>query len=145
MRCRGYARSGSPPPPHAPTVAAPRSLARTGNFIDTANKYQEGKSEEMLGQFMKDTNSRDDLVLATKYSLKTNPRAGPNYTGNSRKNFFESLKASLRRLQTDYVGTGVACGRGLPVVTPLRKTRSVLPALLGLLHPHRRGASEQRW
>eukprot|EP00499_Haloplacidia_sp_CaronLabIsolate_P002399 CAMPEP_0196773718 /NCGR_PEP_ID=MMETSP1104-20130614/2941_1 /TAXON_ID=33652 /ORGANISM="Cafeteria sp., Strain Caron Lab Isolate" /LENGTH=313 /DNA_ID=CAMNT_0042143869 /DNA_START=116 /DNA_END=1054 /DNA_ORIENTATION=- len=74
-----------------------------GNFIDTANKYQEGKAEEMLGQFMKDTNSRDDLVLATKYSLKANPRAGPNYTGNSRKNFFESLKASLRRLQTDYV------------------------------------------
>lgn len=65
--------------------------------------YQEGAAEVMLGEFMQEANNRDDLVLATKYSLKASSRDGPNYAGNSRKNFFESLQQSLKRLQTSYV------------------------------------------
>lgn len=75
-------------------------LAAGGNFIDTANIYNQGTSERMLAGFM--AGQRESLVLATKYSLTTNP-ADPNAGGNHRKNLVQSLEASLRRLGTDYV------------------------------------------
>jgi aryl-alcohol dehydrogenase-like predicted oxidoreductase len=71
-----------------------------GNFIDTANKYHEGQSEEIVGSFIGD--ERDRWVVATKYTLAT--RAGdPNAAGNSRKNMRQSVEASLRRLRADYL------------------------------------------
>jgi aryl-alcohol dehydrogenase-like predicted oxidoreductase len=71
-----------------------------GNFIDTANKYNNGTSETWCGEFM--GAERDRFVLATKFSL--NMRAGdPNAGGNHRKAIVQSLEASLRRLGTDYV------------------------------------------
>lgn len=75
-------------------------LAAGGNFIDTANKYTEGTSERFLGKFM--GSDRGRIVLATKYTLTMDP-ADPNASGNHRKNLVQSLEASLRRLQTDYV------------------------------------------
>lgn len=75
-------------------------LAAEGNFIDTANIYTGGSSEAFLGEFIGADRSR--LVLATKYSMSTNP-ADPNAGGNARKTLHESLHASLRRLRTDYV------------------------------------------
>jgi len=71
-----------------------------GNFIDTANMYNQGTSERMLAGFIKD--NRDYLVLASKYSLSTRSD-DPNAGGNQRKNLVQSLEASLRRLQTDYL------------------------------------------
>ncbi len=71
-----------------------------GNFIDTANKYHEGQSEEIVGSFIGD--ERDRWVVATKYSLATRP-GDPNAAGNSRKNMRQSVDASLRRLRTDYL------------------------------------------
>lgn len=71
-----------------------------GNFIDTANMYNQGTSERMLGGFIKD--HRDYLVVASKYSLSTRSD-DPNAGGNHRKNLVQSLDASLRRLQTDYL------------------------------------------
>jgi aryl-alcohol dehydrogenase-like predicted oxidoreductase len=71
-----------------------------GNFIDTANIYNQGTSERMLADFIKD--DRDFLVLASKYSLSTRGD-DPNAGGNQRKNLVQSLEASLRRLKTDYV------------------------------------------
>ena len=71
-----------------------------GNFVDTANRYADGRSEEYLGEFM--AGDRDRVVLATKYSAPLRGR-DVNATGNSRKLMMESLHASLRRLQTDYV------------------------------------------
>ncbi len=71
-----------------------------GNFIDTANIYNRGTSERMLGQFI--GSERDYLVLASKYSLNTNPE-DPNAGGNHRKNLVQALDASLRRLRTDYL------------------------------------------
>jgi aryl-alcohol dehydrogenase-like predicted oxidoreductase len=71
-----------------------------GNFIDTANVYTNGKSEEMLGQFLK--SRRERVVLATKYTSNWQP-GNPNAGGNGRKNLMASLEASLRRLQTDYI------------------------------------------
>ena len=71
-----------------------------GNFIDTANRYTEGSSEELLGTFMQ--GMRHKVVMATKYSLRT-ALDGVNDGGNHRKNMVESLESSLRRLKTDYV------------------------------------------
>jgi aryl-alcohol dehydrogenase-like predicted oxidoreductase len=71
-----------------------------GNFVDTANKYHEGQSEEILGTFLGP--ERDRWVVATKYTLAMRP-GDPNAAGNSRKNMRQSIEASLRRLRTDYV------------------------------------------
>lgn len=72
-----------------------------GNFLDTANRYKEGTSETIIGQFIQ-TRDRDYFVLATKYSLYDN-LTNPNASGNSRKNMMRSVENSLRRLQTDFV------------------------------------------
>ncbi len=68
-------------------------------FIDTANRYNAGKSEEHIGKALK--GKRDQAVLATKFALATGP--GPNSKGGSRKHIFDQVEASLRRLGTDYV------------------------------------------
>jgi aryl-alcohol dehydrogenase-like predicted oxidoreductase len=72
-----------------------------GNFIDTADQYQFGQSEEMLGDFI--AGERDDVVLATKFSLGDRPDSGLQRTGNSRKAMIQSVEASLRRLKTDRI------------------------------------------
>jgi aryl-alcohol dehydrogenase-like predicted oxidoreductase len=71
-----------------------------GNFIDTANIYTNGTSESFLGEFVK--GHRESVVLATKY---TNAASGknPNAAGNHRKSMMQSVEASLKRLQTDYI------------------------------------------
>lgn len=74
--------------------------AAGGNFIDTANIYTNGSSENLLGEFIRD--HRQSVVLATKY---TNANAGtdPNAAGNHRKSMVQALEGSLRRLKTDYI------------------------------------------
>ena len=72
-----------------------------GNFIDTANGYQFGQSEEILGDLL--TNRRDEFVLATKFTMGADPKAGILVTGNSRKSMVASLEASLKRLKTDRI------------------------------------------
>jgi aryl-alcohol dehydrogenase-like predicted oxidoreductase len=79
-----------------------RYLDRGGNFIDTADIYSGGGSEELLGRLIQETGSRDRLVLATKFGGPTEP-SDPNARGNGRKHILAALEASLRRLQTDYV------------------------------------------
>jgi aryl-alcohol dehydrogenase-like predicted oxidoreductase len=69
------------------------------NFIDTADVYNEGRSEEILGRLMK--GERDELVLATKAYFPTG--AGPNARGTSRYHLVRAVEASLRRLQTDRI------------------------------------------
>jgi aryl-alcohol dehydrogenase-like predicted oxidoreductase len=71
-----------------------------GNFIDTANKYHEGQSEEIVGHFF--GSERDRWVVASKYTLAMSA-GDPNAAGNSRKNMRQSVEASLRRLHTDYL------------------------------------------
>lgn len=71
-----------------------------GNFIDTANAYTGGESEELVGEFIRA--DRERFVLATKYSLSTR-RGDPNAGGNHRKNLVQSLDASLKRLGTGYI------------------------------------------
>jgi 1-deoxyxylulose-5-phosphate synthase len=71
------------------------------NFLDTANVYSAGSSEEIVGRAVKDFAKREDVVLATKVFNRMRP--GPNGAGLSRKAIFAELDASLRRLQTDYI------------------------------------------
>ena len=71
-----------------------------GNFIDTANNYTDGSSEEFVGEFVAE--ARDRFVLATKYTLSIDAD-DPNAGGNHRKSLVRSLEQSLRRLRTDYV------------------------------------------
>ena len=72
---------------------------RGGNFLDTANVYVSGRSEEIVGKAIKDI--RSEVVLATKVRMKTSGH--PNGAGVSRKHIMQSVEESLRRLQTDYI------------------------------------------
>lgn len=72
-----------------------------GNFIDTADVYQFGQSEEIVGGLLQ--GRRENFVLATKYTNGAVPDADRLVTGNSRKAMVASLEASLRRLKTDWV------------------------------------------
>lgn len=83
-----------------------------GNFVDTADIYTGGISEEFVGKFIKDTKSRDDIVLATKFGFNgsRSPLAGnqaiagnPHAGGAGSKNIHRALDASLKRLGTDYI------------------------------------------
>jgi len=73
-----------------------------GNFIDTADVYAGGRSEELVGSYIADRSLRDQLVLATKFGFNAQP-GNPNAGGNGRKNIHRALENSLRRLKTDYV------------------------------------------
>ncbi|KAJ5992420.1 NAD(P)-linked oxidoreductase [Penicillium sp. IBT 35674x] len=77
-----------------------------GNFIDTANAYHEGQSEQWLGEWMADRKIRDQIVLATKYSspYSMDPKAiRANCNGNSTKSMRLSIERSLQNLQTTYI------------------------------------------
>lgn len=71
------------------------------NFFDTADMYSLGVSEKIVGQALKDFAQRDQVIIATKVFHPIGD--GPNDRGLSRKHIFDSIDASLRRLQTDYV------------------------------------------
>ena len=76
-------------------------VAAGGNFIDTADVYASGRSEEMLGGFIADGGLRDRIVLATKAGFSAEP--GPHGGGSGAKHLHAALEGSLRRLRTDYV------------------------------------------
>ena len=104
-----------------------RYLEAGGNFVDTAVNYAGGRSEELLGAFMAETGTRDQLVVATKFGVATRP-GDPNSGGNGRKNILASLDASLRRLRTDFVDLyWLHMWDGL---TPVEEVMSTLDALV---------------
>jgi aryl-alcohol dehydrogenase (NADP+) len=71
------------------------------NFFDTADMYSLGVSEKIVGQALKDFAQRDQVIIATKVFNAMSD--APNDRGLSRKHIFDSIDASLKRLQTDYV------------------------------------------
>ena len=71
------------------------------NFFDTANNYQDGESEAVLGRAVRDFAHRDEVVLATKVCAPVRP--GPNGRGLSRKAILSEVDKSLQRLCTDYI------------------------------------------
>lgn len=102
-----------------------RFVEAGGNFIDTANVYSQGVSEEIVGRWLREKD-RDDLVIATKVRFPMGP--GPNDKGLSRKHILASVDASLRRLQTDYIDLyQVHCWDH---ITPLEETLGTLNDLV---------------
>jgi aryl-alcohol dehydrogenase-like predicted oxidoreductase len=71
-----------------------------GNFLDTANKYHHGQSEEIVGDII--AADRDYWVVATKYTLNTRSE-NPNASGNGRKNMVQAVEASLKRMKTEAI------------------------------------------
>lgn len=92
--------------------------AAGGNFIDTADIYSRGRSEELIGAFILD--QRESFVISTKFSFSL-PGQGPNAGDNHRKNMMRAVEESLKRLRTDY--------------------RSLLSARLGFCHAGGRDAA----
>ncbi|EMD34675.1 hypothetical protein CERSUDRAFT_116863 [Gelatoporia subvermispora B] len=78
-----------------------------GNFIDTANNYQDESSEEFLGEWMEARGVRDQMVIATKYTTNFKRAAQmpqkTQFGGNNVKSLHVSVEASLKKLRTDYV------------------------------------------
>ncbi len=88
-----------------------------GNFIDTANVYSKGLSEEILGEWLPQQN-RDEWVIATKVRFPMGSQ--PNQSGLGRKHMLASVDASLKRLKTDYVD--VLYAHAWDYNTPLEET-----------------------
>jgi aryl-alcohol dehydrogenase-like predicted oxidoreductase len=104
-----------------------RALDAGINFIDTANVYSEGLSEELTGQSIHNLGvSRHDLVLATKVRGKMGE--GPNDAGLTRKHIFQQVDDSLRRLKTDYIDLYQT--HSYDPLTPLEETLRALDDLV---------------
>ena len=97
------------------------------NFIDTANIYSEGLSEQMTGQAIRDLGlKRDDLVIATK--VRGQMGEGPNEVGLSKKHILQQADESLTRLNMDYIDLYQI--HGFDKLTPLEETLEALDSLV---------------
>lgn len=97
------------------------------NFIDTANVYSEGMSEELTGQAIHNLGlNRDELVLATKVRGKMGD--GPNDSGLTRKHIMQQVELSLKRLKTDYIDLYQI--HSYDPLTPLEETLQTLDDLV---------------
>ncbi len=97
------------------------------NFIDTANAYSEGLSEEMTGKAIRNLGlKREELVIATKVRHKMGE--GPNGFGLSRKHIMHEVDASLKRLNMDYIDLYQV--HGIDELTPLEETIDTLDTIV---------------
>ena len=100
--CLGCMTFGAKTEPDDAYRIVDRALDAGINFIDTANVYSRGRSEEVTGEALKRNGQRDKVVLATKVHGVMDDD-DPNAQGNSRRHIIAQCEASLRRLQTDYI------------------------------------------
>jgi aryl-alcohol dehydrogenase-like predicted oxidoreductase len=108
-----------------------------GNFIDTANAYQAGESEQWLGEWMEQRGIRDEMVLATKYTTDTYMMKKPdglhsNFTGNHTKSLHISVEQSLKNLKTSYIDV-VSAQPDSQLLCPRTNNMEALRPLVG---PH---------
>ncbi len=99
--CLGAMNFGGPTSADESFAIINRALNAGINFIDTANVYNAGESERLVGRALKENGKRDQVVLATKVHNKTGD--GPNDRGDSRYHIIKACEDSLRRLQTDRI------------------------------------------
>ncbi|GGM70030.1 aldo/keto reductase [Thermogymnomonas acidicola] len=99
--------------------------ASGGNFFDTADVYNQGRSEEILGKWLSNRN-REDYIVATKVRFATSDK--PNSVGLTRKHIRHSVEGSLRRLKTDYID--ILQVHAWDPITDLSETLSALQALV---------------
>jgi aryl-alcohol dehydrogenase-like predicted oxidoreductase len=115
-----------------------RALDAGVNFIDTADVYSEGLAEQITGKAMRNSGRvRTDLVLATKVFGPTGP--GPNDRSASRGHIMDGVKASLKRLGTDYIDLYQI--HALDQLTPLEETLRALEDLVRQGHVRYVGVS----
>ena len=100
--CLGCMMFGGKTGPEESYAIIDHALEAGINFLDTANVYSRGRSEEVTGAALKRNGKRQQVVLATKVH-GTMDDDDPNAQGNSRRHIIEQCDASLRRLQTDYI------------------------------------------
>ncbi|MCL4829796.1 MAG: aldo/keto reductase [Caldilinea sp.] len=99
--CLGAMNFGGPTDEAESIAIINRALDGGINFIDTANVYNAGESERIVGKALKENGRRDQVVLATKVYGKMGD--GPNDQGVSRYHILKACEDSLRRLQTDHI------------------------------------------
>ena len=99
--CLGAMNFGNPTPEEESLRIIDAALDAGINFIDTANVYNRGESERIVGRALQRNGRRDEVVLATKAHGEMGP--GPNERGNSRYHLMRACEDSLRRLQTDHI------------------------------------------
>jgi aryl-alcohol dehydrogenase-like predicted oxidoreductase len=99
--CLGTMNFGGPTDEAESIAIVERSLAAGINFIDTANVYNAGESERIVGKALRASGTRNDVVLATKVFSPMGP--GPNQRGGSRAHIIEACEASLRRLEVEHI------------------------------------------
>jgi aryl-alcohol dehydrogenase-like predicted oxidoreductase len=78
-----------------------RAIEAGINLIDTSNSYMQGEAERVIGQTLKESGLREQVIVATKAHYPTGP--GPNDRGNSRLHLMRACEDSLKRLQTDHI------------------------------------------
>jgi aryl-alcohol dehydrogenase-like predicted oxidoreductase len=127
-----------------PQDAAERLVGRSVdagiNFIDTADVYAEGQSEEITGRALKNLKiPREDIVVATKVFGQTGP--GLNRRGNSHSHIVDAVKASLKRLQLDHIDLYQI--HGYDPATPIEETVRALDLLVR--HGHVRYVGVSNW
>lgn len=121
-----FAKMGKVPQDEA-TKLVKAALDGGINFIDTANAYSLGESEQLLGQALKSTGiGRDEVVLATK--VRGQMGEGPNQAGLSRYHIFNALDQSLQRLQVDHID--VYYVHGEDAYTPVEELMATLDAVV---------------
>ena len=100
--CLGCMNFGFPTPEAESLAIVDFALEQGINFLDTANVYNRGVSEEIVGKALKRNGKRDRIVLATKVHGRM---ADDDVlaAGNNRRHIIAQCEASLRRLQTDYI------------------------------------------
>ncbi|MFK4808759.1 aldo/keto reductase [Devosia sp. ZW T5_3] len=104
-----------------------RAIEHGVNFIDTADIYSDGASEEMVGQSLKNLGvRREDVVVATKVNGPVG--TGPNDAGNSRGHILDSVKASLKRLQLEHIDLYQL--HNIDSVTPIEESLAALDTLV---------------
>ena len=99
-----------------------RYVEAGGNFIDTADVYTAGVSEDIVGRWLAKSSARDSVVLATKGRFPTGD--GPNDVGTSRRHLRRALEASLSRLGVDHIDLYQL--HAWDPITPLDETLSFL-------------------
>jgi aryl-alcohol dehydrogenase-like predicted oxidoreductase len=100
--CLGCMMFGRRTGPEDAYAIVNRALDSGINFLDTANVYTRGQSEQMTGEALRRNGKRQRVVLATKVHGRM-ADDDPNASGNSRRHIVAECEASLRRLQTDYI------------------------------------------
>ena len=133
LGCGGFGGVGSEPSlfgrgedEEAAFAIMDRALELGVNYFDTANSYGGGRSEEMIGRWLRSRGARDAVVLSTKVFNRMGP--GPNDAGLSRRHVMRAVEDSLRRLQTDWIDLYVT--HEPDPATPLEETVRALDDLV---------------